>query len=151
MDFFQNKRICDRVLAFSGIKTRSICFAFIFSPFSGSFYHIMFFHSIKMLRDRRFFMVLYIQHKISPFCLLEASLRTFRSGFSLLCVKPAIRRNFTQINLMRSLCFPFFAESETQSSIFSFQAMEFSGRYIENHCPAEAPWFSRGDICKEDP
>ena len=47
--------------------------------------------------------------------------------------------------------FPFFAESETQSSIFSFQAMEFSGPYRENHCPAEAPWFSRGDICKEDP
>lgn len=103
MDFFQNKRICDRILAFSGIKIRSICFSFIFSPFSGSFYHIMLFHSIKILRDRRFFMVLYIQHKISPFCLLEASLRTFRSGFSLLCVKPAIRRNVTQINLMRSL------------------------------------------------
>ena len=93
MDFFQNKRICDRILAFSGIKIRSICFSFIFSPFSGSFYHIMLFHSIKILRDRRFFMVLYIQHRISPFCLLEASLRTFRSGFSLLCVKPAIRRN----------------------------------------------------------
>ena len=108
MDFFQNKRICDRILAFSGIKIRSICFAFIFSPFSGSFYHIMLFHSIKILRDRRFFMVLYIQHKISPFCLLETSLRAFRSGFSLLCVKPAIRRNVTQINLMRSLCSPFF-------------------------------------------
>lgn len=118
MVFFQNKRICDRILAFSGIKIRSICFSFIFSPFSGSFYHIMLFHSIKILRDRRFFMVLYIQHKISPFCLLEASLRTFRSGFSLLCVKPAIRRNVTQINLMRSLL-PLFLQKVRLNHRFS--------------------------------
>jgi len=118
MDFFQNKRICDRILVFSGIKIRSICFSFIFTPFSGSFYHIMLFHSIKILRDRRFFMVLYIQHKISPFCLLEASLRAFRSGFSLLCVKPAIRRSFTQINLMRSLL-PLFLQKVRLNHRFS--------------------------------
>ena len=151
MVFFQNKRICDRILAFSGIKIRSICFSFIFSPFSGSFYHIMLFHSIKILRDRRFFMVLYIQHKISPFCLLEASLRTFRSGFSLLCVKPAIRRNVTQINLMRSLL-PLFLQKVRLNHRFSlFRRWSFQAD-IEKIIVRQKHRDSHGgDICKEDP
>ena len=144
MDFFQNKRICDRILAFSGIKIRSICFSFIFSPFSGSFYHIMFFHSIKMLRDRRFFMVLYIQHRISPFLPSWGVFDDLQIGILSAMRKTSYQEEFHADKPDALSLFPFFAESETQSSIFSFQAMEFSVRYIENHCPAEAPWFSRG-------